>query len=432
MDTWHLQRLASAVNQGYLTQLLDDLKTINDGPPPGMTRLGYTETENRSHDYVARHLRELGCDIEVDAAGNLVGYLPATNGPDAAGAKAILVGSHLDSVPNGGYYDGPVGVVIGIELVRLLREHLPDRPYRLGVVVWRCEESSRFQVSTAGSRAAVGTLTLQEAEKAVDAGGISLAEAMHRLGFDPTALGRPTMDWRQIHSFWEVHIEQGPVLENLCIPVGIVTGIKNITRLRVSVRGQTLHSGGTPMSLRRDALAGAAEMTLALESIVRIHGGPHSVGHIGVLRSEPGRANTIAGYAELLADIRDLDAGLKQRIANLFVEAVQHIAAKRRLEVTVDWIRNGQPHLIDAGMVDLLSDTANLLGIATHRLPSGGSHDALEIAGRVPSAMLFVPSPGGVSHHHTETVNMADIVQATRVLAAAIARIMTGDAGTIV
>lgn len=419
---------ADAVDRRCLLDLLETVSRISSPTEQGITRLGYTEGESLAHEAVGDALWQVGCQVKTDPFGNLFGMLgPAYE--ETGSSPLVLSGSHLDSVPKGGPYDGSLGVVMAIEAARVLKKLGIRGPYRYGVVAWRCEESARFGIGRLGSRAALAELSLEEANRLTDKQGITLAEAMSQQGWRPGELGNRTPYTACLHSYWETHIEQGPVLERLGVPVGVVTGISNQTRLRVRVRGETRHSGGTPMAVRRDAVAGAAEMTLALERIVKYCGGSHSVGHVGNVTAFPGRANTIAGLAELLIDIRDQDEASKDRVTDAFAQEVERICARRGLTSEIETLYRGIPQTLPSCAVDLLSETASRLGITHHLLPSGGGHDANNLSRFVPVGMLFVPSPGAVSHDPSETVNPDHVVEATRVLVASIVRLVTADWG---
>ncbi len=413
----------SHIDRDALQSRLDELGRITARSGQGITRLGYTCAESLAHNKVMDGLRRSGFTIHCDPFLNSMALLGATSGE---ASRLLLLGSHLDSVPNGGAYDGALGVVLAAEIARLISSW-DDRPFDIGVVAWRCEESARFNVGRLGSRAWLGEISYQEGLDLKDDAGISLVQAIADQGGQPDSLGTASPFLSRLHSYWEAHIEQGPVLHQRGIPVGVVTGISNQTRIGVTVQGQTMHSGGTPMVNRRDALACAAEMIVELESIVRIGGGPSTVGHVGKIQVAPGRANTVAGTCSFVADIRDMDAGDKKRVADLFTEAAGYLAAKRGLAVEITTLYDGMPQLLPDWTRDLLRGACRLIGTPCHELPSGGGHDANNLSRHVPVGMLFVPSPDGLSHSPGESACIDDVVKVAQVLCVALGALMKGS-----
>jgi len=347
-------------------------------------------------------MEALGMVVRVDAAGNLRG----TYAGAAAGESVLLIGSHVDTVPNAGRYDGVLGVAVALGCVRALRGH------RLGfaveVVAFSEEEGIRFKLPYIGSRALVGTLGAAELER-VDGGGVSVADAIAGFGLDVKRLGEAGLTPGTV-GYLEVHIEQGPVLEALGLPLGVVTGIAGQMQLEVGFRGRANHAGTTPMGLRQDALAAAAEWVGVVERYAAAV--PGLVATVGVMQVGPGAANVVPGSAVATLDIRHAEDAVRERAAAELVRAAERAGEVRRVSVTVRELSRQAAVAMDAGMVGVIAGAVEAAGYGVHRMVSGAGHDAMILAGRVPAGMLFVRTPGGLSHHPDEAVAVGDVAVA--------------------
>jgi allantoate deiminase len=356
------------------------------------------------HHLLRQRMERAGMSSWVDAAGNLRGVYSGTR----ADAPKLLVGSHLDTVPNAGSYDGILGVVLALALVESLQgRHLS---FPIEVIGFSEEEGVRFGVPFIGSRALIGTVDDELLAKP-DAGGISVAQAIRNFGLDPTELGKAELQERAL-GYLEFHIEQGPVLESMGLQLGVVEGICGQTRLNATFRGAANHAGTTPANLRRDALAGAAEWVLAVERESRSTAG--LVATVGVLRVSPGASNVIAGEARGSLDVRHLDDSVRCGAVKNILAAGQEIARQRNLEFSSEFVSEQAAVQCDAKLVAELGKAVKAAGFAAHRMASGAGHDAMILAKRVPVAMLFLRSPGGVSHHPDEAVLCEDVEAALK------------------
>lgn len=376
----------------------------------GVTRFAWSPELAQANAWLMEKLAELGLETELDPAGNVFGRWRAGEG------KAVIVGSHLDTVPQGGRYDGALGVAAALEVVRRLRSEgvEPRRP--VWVVSFNDEEGSRFQTGMLGSRAFVGEADLADWRRR------GVAEAMAAAGFDfeqlPAARGIDS-----VAAYLELHIEQGPTLEQSGADLGIVTAITGMLGFRARFVGEANHAGTTPMEQRRDALVGAARAVLALRDEAR--GRDDMTANVGVIRVEPGGFNVIPGVAELTVDVRSPRPEGFERIGRFVRETLARIAAVESLDLELAETHRKPPVALDAGLQDALEEAAREEAAKTQRLPSGAGHDAMVLAHHVPAAMLFVPSRGGVSHSPEEHTPLELCELGARVLTRAVRSLVT-------
>jgi hydantoinase/carbamoylase family amidase len=371
----------------------------------GVSRFAWTPELAEANAWLSGRLGALGLEAETDAAGNVVGRWSTGEG------KAVLVGSHLDTVPRGGRYDGALGVLAALEAVRTLRAEGVEPSCPLWVVSFNDEEGSRFQTGMLGSRAFCGELDVEDWRRR------GVADAMTRAGFEfdrlPEARG---VD--DVAAYLELHIEQGPVLEQSGEDLGIVTAITGLLGFRVRFLGAANHAGTTPMEARRDALAGAARIVLAVREEARVREG--MTANVGKLSVEPGGFNVIPGLAELTIDVRSPTAEGFERAEAFVRETVERVGAEEELGVEVSVTHRKPPVALDRGLQDTLIEAAEAEGASYRRMPSGAGHDAMVLAHHVPAAMVFVPSRGGISHSPDEYTPPEQCELGARVLTRAV------------
>jgi N-carbamoyl-L-amino-acid hydrolase len=366
------------------------------GDENGAQRVAWTETWALARKWLDKKLSDLPVEKTCDAAGNQWFTLPGDS------ERALLIGGHIDSVPNGGWLDGALNVMAGVEVLRRIAgEGKP--PVTVRLVNWADEEGARFGRSLFGSSAAAGSMADQdELRRRKDAEGISLPDAIARFDVDlDTALeARAELD--NAAAYLELHIEQGPVLESLDLPLGVVLGTFGVERHQVTFRGQAAHAGSTPMDQRRDALAGAAKLDLELPEIAsRIGGG--AVCTMGGVVTKPGIVTSVVETAECLLDQRHLDATQLAEMLSNAEAASRRFAQEERLEVEWQRIWNIEPILFDERLIELADEAITEIAGTSHRLPSGPLHDAAEVArAGIPTVMLFVQSLRGLSHTKLE------------------------------
>jgi N-carbamoyl-L-amino-acid hydrolase len=407
------QKRRLALNAERIQANIDALARLTLPERP-YTRRSFTPLYRQGRELVAEWMREAGLSVAMDAAANLSGLRAGS----VAGLRPIALGSHTDTVPSGGRFDGIIGVVAAIEIARCLKEQGIVLRHPLEVFDYLDEEPSEFGLSTIGSRAMAGTLTPEQLQL-TDATGRTLAEGIAQMGGDPARLHEARRAPGAFALSLELHIEQGPTLEAANIPIGIVTRLVGIHRAQIMLEGQANHAGTTPMHLRRDALAGAAEIILALESLCRATTG-RSVGTIGSISASPNASNVIAGSVELIAEWRSVDPTLLAHLAQDMEASTHAIAAQRGLSVRYDPLSDTEPIQVPAEVQRLLQDTCQALGFQALSLPSGAGHDTNHIALLAPAGMVFIPSRGGRSHCPEEWSELEAIVQGTQVLGEAL------------
>ena len=357
----------------------------------GAQRIAWTDTWLRARAWFEEKLTSLPVEHHLDAAGNRWVTLPGDS------PKALLLGSHLDSVPNGGWLDGALGEICGLEILRRFATEFNGRPpVTIRLVDWADEEGARFGRSLLGSSAFAGTHSIAADRGRTDRDGIKLEDALRRCGIEIDRFPEAQREQQNAAAYLELHIEQGPVLESLGLPLGVVLGTKGVERHQITFHGQEAHSGSTPMNARRDALACAAKLALAIRDIARKH--PDAVCTMGSVKTFPGIVTAVVGRCECTLDQRDLDANV---LAQMFHEAKQ--ASERFAEeegCTVEWskIWSIEPVPFHPDLIALCEKAG-----ASHRLPSGPLHDAAEASrAGIPTVMMFVQSLRGISHNKIE------------------------------
>jgi allantoate deiminase len=387
---------------------LDELASFSDDPER-LTRHYLSPAHCRAMQTVKAWMEAAGMSARIDAVGNVIGRYEARR----PGAPAVLVGSHIDTVTDAGRYDGSLGVLAGIAAVEALHRAGERLPVAVEVIAFGDEEGVRFPSALIGSRALAGTLdpSLLDAR---DRAGVSVREALRAAGCDADAAASCARRAADTVGYLEVHIEQGPVLEAEGLPLGVVTAINGATRARVVVQGEAGHAGTVPMALRRDALAAAAEMVLAVERAGRAV--PDLVATVGQIEALPGSINVVPGTVRFGLDVRaPVDAPRRTALAAL-ERTFGEIAARRRVEVAIDPFHETAGVSCDAGLIEALAAAVERAGVRPLRLPSGAGHDAIALAALCPVAMLFVRCQGGISHNPAEAITTADAGLAVQVL----------------
>jgi allantoate deiminase len=390
------------IDSERLWRRISDLGEIGRQEGGGVTRLSFTDEERAAKDRVASYMEEAGLAVREDAVGNLFGRREGRN----AGAPAVLIGSHVDSVYGGGNFDGPLGVLAGIEVLQTMEEQGIETEHPVEVVAFTDEEGVRFSFGMVGSRALAGKITAEDLTNYEDDDGVSIAEAMRACGLDPERLEEAARPEDSLRAYIELHIEQGRVLESENLPAGIVTGIAGPVWLRFSLEGETGHAGATPMNLRRDSLAAAAEIMGIVEAEAAKTG--TSVGTVGQLEVEPGGINIIPGKARFSLDLRDIDEHLRDRVEGRILEGAEDACHRRGVRLEIETLQRLAP----APCSDLVRDAAQRacerLGIRPHALPSGAGHDGMQLKDLCPMGMIFVRSKSGISHNPDEWSSQED------------------------
>ncbi len=368
----------------------------------GSTRRTFLSPPMRDcHGEITNWLRTAGAEVTIDAAGNLRGLYPAAQ----LGAPRLLIGSHLDSVPNAGAYDGVLGVVLAVALLESL-DHC-RLPFAIEVLGFSEEEGVRFGLPFIGSRALVGSLDADLLSRR-DANGISVRSAIGHFGLDPAEIPHAAVSEEAL-AYLEFHIEQGPVLESLGLSLAAVEAIASQTHIEFTFTGRANHAGTTPMHLRHDAVAAAAEWIVAVERTT-LHE-PGLVATVGQIEAKPGAINVIASEARLTLDLRHQSDAAAARAADTLVRFAEEIAERRGLSLRRKHLLDQKAVAMDPFLVDQIERAIRAVGCQPHRMASGAGHDAMILAEKIPSAMIFLRSPGGISHHPAESVEIEDVAK---------------------
>jgi N-carbamoyl-L-amino-acid hydrolase len=366
------------------------------GDVNGAQRVAWTDTWLRAREWFASKLAGLPIEHHYDAAGNNWVTLPGQS------ERALLIGGHLDSVPNGGWLDGALNVLAGLEVLRRIAEEFHGRPpVTVRLVDWADEEGARFGRSLLGSSAFAGTASVAADRARTDRDGTHLEDALRRCGVDIDRLPEAARERKNAAAYIELHIEQGPVLERMGLPLATVLGTKGVERHTITFHGQEAHSGSTPMKVRRDALAAAAKLALEIRSIAGKH--PDAVSTVGSIKTFPGIVTAVVGRCEATLDQRDLNPVV---LATMLCEAREASERFAREEgCTVEWSRiwNIEPIAFHPALLDLCDQAIREVAEVCHRMPSGPLHDAAEVSrAGIPTVMMFVQSLGGISHNKIE------------------------------
>jgi len=383
--------------------------------PDGLTRVFLSPEQRAVNGLVRGWMGEAGMDTRLDAIGNVVGRYEG----ERPGLPCLMLGSHLDTVRDAGKYDGMLGVVAAIECVADLHARAVRLPFAVEVVGFADEEGVRFSVTLLGSRAVAGTFDPSVLDKR-DASGTTMRDALAASGLDPARIADAERRSEEVLAYAELHIEQGPVLEAEGLPVGVVTAINGGNRFNVEVTGIAGHAGTVPMGLRRDALAAAADCTLAIERIAR--GTPEVVGTVGRIEAFPGAINVIPGKVRFTLDARAPSDELRERVVAAMHGAFDAIAARRDVTIVLTPIWEACTAACSPSLQRQFAEAVHAEGVRVHHLPSGAGHDGMAIIAIAPIGMLFLRCKGGISHHPAEAVSLRDIETGARVLARFIER----------
>jgi N-carbamoyl-L-amino-acid hydrolase len=397
---------------------LQTLARISEAEPPVVTRVVFSEADQRARAYVKGLCSEAGLTITEDAIGNTFAHWRGSD-PDLA---PIGTGSHIDAIPNAGLYDGCVGVLGGLEAIRVL-QRLGFKPRRsIELVIFTAEEPTRFGIGCLGSRMMSGALTPEQALGLRDKEGRGLEELRTAAGF-PGPVESVALRPGRFEKFIELHIEQGPLLEQEGIDVGLVTHIAAPASMRILLEGEGGHAGARLMPGRKDALAAAAELILALEAAAKSTGAIDTVATAGICDVFPGAVNSIPSRVRLETDIRDIDAGRRDRVIETLQAACTHVSASRGVTITTELVNADPPATSDEEILSALEDSAKAAGKTYKKMVSRAYHDSLFMARITPIAMLFIPCRDGVSHRPDEYASPQWIGSGVHVLARTIAEL---------
>lgn len=399
---------------------LDAISRIGKTPDGGSCRLGFSPEERDAKDLVCDWMRALGMEVRTDAAGNCFGRIAGRNDT----LPVVLCGSHIDTVPNGGHFDGVLGVLLALETAEMWKAggFIPERPYE--IVIFSEEEGSRFNVGLVGSSAMVGALPEDGYATLRDQDGRSFASVVDSAGLSLSRFPEARRDLSGVAAFVEVHIEQGRVLEREARPIGIVSGICGLVGLEMTVRGVACHAGATPMPHRRDALVAASRMVTAISELPGQFSGT-AVATVGQLNVFPNGANVVPGEVRFSVDIRDVEAQTLLRLTDGVIEAARGIEVSCGVDLSVLQTFSLQPTPVSDKLRAIQVEAMRDLGLQPFALPSGAGHDAMLLGPHVPMAMFFVRSQDGISHNPREFSTLNDCATAAHALSHVLSRLVS-------
>lgn len=408
-----------SIDPDRLWENLMELGSIGRGER-GVTRLAFTREDLEGRRWLLRKLEEAGLEARIDKVGNVFGRMPAGTHESSRPAKPhILVGSHVDTVPEGGMFDGALGVLAALECATVLKEQglLSENP--LEIVAFSNEEGSRVGPGLFGSRAFAEGLPEEEWKQ--------IRPVLEKAGLlddgDGSTFLAPSLNPQGYLCYLELHIEQGGILDKAGEDIGVVQGIVGIHTFTALFKGEANHAGTTPMNQRKDALLGASELILNVPVIVRRFGSPATVGTCGQVRVSPGGRNIIPGEVEISVEVRDLDEAVSSRTVEALRDKAREIAFRRGLGLELSGVSKTPGAMMDPAVQDVIEDSAKALGLASRRMPSGAGHDAAVLAKYLRTGMIFVPSRGGISHSPREWTDKEACANGANVLLRTILRL---------
>lgn len=397
------------INQERVWNRLFELSQFGKQEQGGVTRLSFTDEERKAKDLIALYMKEAGLAVTEDAVGNVIGRKEGR----LEGAPAVMIGSHIDSVPHGGIFDGPLGVIAGIEVVQTISEQEIQTDHPIEVIAFTDEEGSRFRFGMIGSRAIAGTLNKEHLQNS-DQNGMTIAQAMKEVGLDPNKILDAARDPGTIKGYVELHIEQGKVLENHHLSVGVVSGIAGPLWTKWVLTGEAGHAGATPMGIRKDPLIPAAAIIQYIETETKKY--PNAVATIGQISVKPGGVNVIPSQVEFTLDLRDIDEEVRNKIEHTIASYARQICEERKIEIDISTLQRVAPVPCSKEIRQVIENSCKEIGLETFTLPSGAGHDGMQFKDFCPIGMIFIQSKNGISHNPDEWSSKEDCGRGTTVL----------------
>jgi len=399
-------------NKDRIIRDIEALACLTGTPGNGVTRFSYSHEDGLARDYLVSEMERLGLEVSSDGVGNLRARLVGQN-PDLS---VVLTGSHIDTVRNGGRFDGVVGVVGALEALRVVKESGFVNRHPIELVVFSEEEGSNFGSTLAGSKAMVGKYSVDDIKKLKNAEGRSMYTMAKDAGYDPDTLHGGSINKQNIKAMLELHIEQSVVLDNAKKSIGVITGIAGMKAFRIVLRGTANHAGATPMNMRNDPMAAAAEVVLLVEQLVKTIGCPTAVGTVGKINCIPNVSNVIPGEVTFSVDVRDIDQEKLDAVGEALRHRVREVALRRNVSYEVDLIGESKPLLLPEEIASMLERAAISRGCSFMRMTSGAVHDACMFGALTQVGMIFVPSVAGRSHVPEEITDYDDVKRGCDVL----------------
>lgn len=407
-----------AINQARLWSRLYELSQFGKQASGGVTRFSFTKEERQAKDLVITYMKEAGMTVREDEAGNVIGH---REGSDLT-APAVLIGSHIDSVPEGGLFDGPLGVLAGIEVVQAMNEAAIKTVHPVEVIAFTDEEGSRFGLGMIGSRALAGTLHTDQLNQS-DKDGITIASAMQKTGLYPDRIAEAARSSETVKAYVELHIEQGKVLERAGQPAGIVTGIAGPLWTRWTIEGEAGHAGATPMNQRKDSLMTSLQIIQFIEETTKKYA--NAVATVGQISVKPGGVNVIPGETTFTLDLRDIEERDRDEIEEAITSYAQSLCGDREMSIKIEELQRVAPAPCSKEIRAVMEDSCRKLGIKPLSLPSGAGHDGMQFNDFCPIGMVFVRSKNGISHNPSEWSSEEDCGVGASILYETVLRLTT-------
>lgn len=399
------------MNKSRFEKTLEKLNSFSE-KGKGINRLAYSEQENNAISFLRSEFLKEGLEVSEDSSGNIIAKREGKN----PNLNSVAMGSHIDTVYEGGRFDGSIGVIASLEIIRFLNEYkiITERPIK--IIVFACEESSRFGISTIGSKALSGQLNFKKLKELKDKNNISFEKAIKTRNLDINNFLESKIEKGSIYSFIELHIEQGPVLDTNQLDIGVVTDIAAPTRFQIEFIGESSHSGTTPMSYRKDAFTAVSEFALSLEKFALEEMKYNTVATIGECIVRPGAMNVVPGNTKVKVDIRGISSESINRVINKMYSELEMIEERRKVKSDIKVISQEKPVKMDENLVEILKQKCNKLEFSYKNMYSGAGHDSMNMALLCPTAMIFVPSRNGLSHNPKEYSSIDQIMKGVTLL----------------
>lgn len=394
------------MNKDRFEKTLTKLNSFSENGK-GLNRLAYSVQEKNAVSFLINELIKEDLEVNEDTAGNIMAKRKGRN----TNLKPVAMGSHIDTVYEGGRFDGSIGVIAGLEIIRFLNEHNIITERTIEIIIFACEESSRFGTSTIGSKSLSGQLKLHELKKLEDKNNVSFEDAIRTRGLEINKFLECKLEKNSIYSFIELHIEQGPVLDKDKLDIGIVTDIAAPTRFQIEFIGESSHSGTTPMTYRKDAFLAACEFALILEELALEEKRFNTVGTVGECIVNPGAMNVVPGDTLVKVDIRGISSDSINRVVEKLYSNMEKIKEKRKIKSNIEVLSQEKPVKMSQSVVDILKKQCSNLDYSYVEMYSGAGHDAMNMSKLCPTAMIFVPSKNGLSHNPEEFTSMDQIMK---------------------
>jgi len=397
------------INKERLWARLMELGEIGKQDSGGVTRFSFTTEERLAKDLVTSYMKEAGMTVREDAVGNLIGR---KEGEDSK-APLVMLGSHIDTVPHGGKFDGALGVLAGIEAVQAMNEQNLKHLHPIEVIAYTDEEGSRFHFGMTGSRAVAGNLNEDDLLN-IDGEGVSIATAMRSVGLNPEHILQAKKNPEDVKAYLELHIEQGRVLENNDLPVGIVTGIAGPFWTKWTLTGESGHAGATPMGIRKDPLTTAGLILSNIEEEAMKY--PDTVATVGQFAIKPGGINVIPSHSIFTLDLRDVDESTRDIVESTIKENATRICNERDVKLEIETMQRIKPAICSESIQQIIKNACSKNNVSPFTLPSGAGHDGMQFGELCPFGMIFIRSKNGVSHNPEEWSSKEDCAKGTEVL----------------